>query len=117
MHVVAKVTLLVGKNGKGVHHRHCARKEVFPSSLEGKDWRVLVALATIVIECQHECTSLTITRLVRRCNEEQVNVEIRMVKPVAGATRLHPSDESRSLTIAVQTYPVVHLGTRFTWHC
>ena len=61
------------------------RKYSPPSSRE-KDWRVLVALATIVIECQHECTSLTITRLVRRCNEEQVNVEIRMVKPVAGTT-------------------------------
>ena len=92
---------MVGKNGKGVHHRHCARKEVFPSSLEGKDWRALVALATIVIECQHESTSFT--RLLRRCNEEQVNVEIRMVTPVAGATRLHPSDESRILTVGVQT--------------
>ena len=109
---------MVGKNGKAVHHRHCARKEVFPSFLEGKDWRVLVALATIVIECQHECTSLTITRLVRRCNEEQVNVEIRMVKPLRGRrVSLDSSDESRSLTVGVQTSPVVHLGTRFTWHC
>ena len=42
-------------------------------------------------------------RLVRRCNEEEVNAEIRMVKPVAGTTRLHPSDESRILTVGVQT--------------
>ena len=62
----------------------------------------MAATICIVIECQHECTSLA--RLVCRCNEEQVNVDIRMVKPVAGTTtRLHPSDESRSLTVGVET--------------
>ena len=68
----------------------------------------MAATICIVIECQHECTSLT--RLGRRCNEEQVNVEIRMVKPVAGTTtRLQPSDESRSYTVAVlQTSPVYY---------